>query len=456
MGAGMVEEQAKVQRTISARKGRVEEENRKEKELKKIEVKRKEAEADKKKELKAQVEAEMVAAQAKTVRDSQQKAWSACEETLQELAGKDRSALNEDELIGLGKEMKEARAMKEKIERETRQPLESRVGKSRQVVNGEILKTVEVIMGHKQEITVKGKAELETAVAKVNLLLRTTAVTMDRTAWVVTAKAGTGEFADESTWSVGRVAQDIDPLKVAWEVGRMLIQVFGHTEGMLNVWVEEGSAVRLIAPSVPMPVARDRKALAEKLRSENKDIKGGKRMPKAWGEARVTSFMFDAADAAEAAMLVKTGIMWDGKRRKVALFEKGGASQEGWKPVRQTLQRQQLGGCGGQEHRGQGHRGQGHRGTQGHQEIRCYRCSGWGHMRRDCTSGSAQDGSRTQIGRHAKKVDTEGFEEVHRGKVGGGRRMEEAGEDRRKRERAGESGVIGGVAEGPPRGPARL
>ncbi|RPB27053.1 hypothetical protein L211DRAFT_846604 [Terfezia boudieri ATCC MYA-4762] len=331
MGAGTVEDQAKVQRTISARKGRVEEEKRKEKELKKVEAKRKEAEADKKKERKAQEEAEKVAAQAKAVRDSQQKAWVACEEVLEELARKDRTALNDDELIGLGKKMKEARAMKERIERETRQPLEARVGKSRQVVNGEILKTVEVVMGHKQEITTKGKAELEAAVAKVNLLLRTTAVTEDRTAWVVMAKAGTGEFGDESTWSVCRVAQDIDPLKVAREVEIMLIQVFGRTGVILNVWVEEGVAVRLIVPSVPMPAARDRRALAEKLRGENKNIKGGKRMPKAWGEARVTGFTFDAADAAEATMLVKTGIMWDGKRRKVALFGQGEASQEAFR-----------------------------------------------------------------------------------------------------------------------------
>ncbi|RPB18350.1 hypothetical protein L211DRAFT_854208, partial [Terfezia boudieri ATCC MYA-4762] len=300
MGAGTVEEQAKVQRTINARKGRVEEEKRKEKEVKKIEARRREAEAERKEEFKAQEEAVRVAAQAKAVRDSQQKAWDACEGTLEELAKRNRSKLDEDELISLGQKMKEAKAMKERIEKETRQLLETRVGRSRQVVNGEILKTVEVVVGHKQNIDSKGKAELETAVAKVNLSLRTIGITADRTAWAVTAKAGTGEFADESIWSVSKVAQEMDPLKVAREVGRMLVQAFGRTEEMLNVWVGEGSSVKMIVPTAPMVAARDRKSLALKLREENKDMVGGKRMPKAWGGARVTGFTFDAADTTEA------------------------------------------------------------------------------------------------------------------------------------------------------------
>ncbi|KAF8433081.1 hypothetical protein BGX38DRAFT_1276338 [Terfezia claveryi] len=263
MGAGTVEEVAQVKKTISARKGRVEEEKRKEAEVKKIEAKKRAVEAENRRDQAAQKEAEKVAAQGKLVRESQRRAWVACEETLAVLARRDRSALGEDELIELGVKMKEAKAMKERIERETKQPLETKIGRSRQGIDA------------------KGKAELETAVGKVNMLLRTTGVTLDRTAWAVTARAGTGDFEDESYWSVGRVAQEIDPLKVAEEVGRMLVQAFGRSGEILNVWVEEGTAVRMITPAVPMTVARGRRGLAEKLREENKDMKGAKRMPKA-------------------------------------------------------------------------------------------------------------------------------------------------------------------------------
>ncbi|RPB21967.1 hypothetical protein L211DRAFT_850950 [Terfezia boudieri ATCC MYA-4762] len=129
------------------------------------------------------------------------------------------------------------------------------------------------------------------------------------------------DFEDQSYWLVGRVEQVVDPLKVAGEVGRMLVQVFGCSGEILNVWVEEGTTVRMIALVVPMTVARGRKALAEKLREENKDIRRAKRMPKAWGGAKVMGFIFDAADSTEVIRLVKTGIMWDGKRRKVVMFE---------------------------------------------------------------------------------------------------------------------------------------
>ncbi|RPB20336.1 hypothetical protein L211DRAFT_852448 [Terfezia boudieri ATCC MYA-4762] len=198
MGAGTVEEVAQVKKTISARKGRVEEERRKEAEVKKIEASKRAVEAENRREQAHLKEAEKVAAQRKLVRESQRRAWEACEETLAGLARKDKAALGEDELIELGVKIKEAKAMKERIERETKQPLEIKIGRSRQVVNGEILKTIEVAMGHMQAIDSKEKVELETAVGKVNMLLRRTGVILDHTVWVVMVRAGTGYFEDES------------------------------------------------------------------------------------------------------------------------------------------------------------------------------------------------------------------------------------------------------------------
>ncbi|KAF8442684.1 hypothetical protein BGX38DRAFT_1272170 [Terfezia claveryi] len=53
MGVGIMEEQARVKKTISARKGRADKEKRKEKELKRIEVKKKEVETEKLREVAA-------------------------------------------------------------------------------------------------------------------------------------------------------------------------------------------------------------------------------------------------------------------------------------------------------------------------------------------------------------------------------------------------------------------
>lgn len=172
----------------------MDEEERKKKELKKIEGKKKEEEAEKNRkeeaQKKAEKKAEMMAAQAKLVRRRQKMAWDACEEEWSELSRKERSPLSDEGLIELGEKMKKAKEMMGKIDKEFKEPLKPRVGKSRQVVNGKILKTVEVVMGYMWEIDGKGKSELEAAVAKINKRLGETGLTLGQTAWSVTAKAG--------------------------------------------------------------------------------------------------------------------------------------------------------------------------------------------------------------------------------------------------------------------------
>ncbi|RPB23546.1 hypothetical protein L211DRAFT_849808 [Terfezia boudieri ATCC MYA-4762] len=204
LGAGTLEQQAKVKRSLNARKGQVEEEKRKANELKKLDRRKKKAQAGLKKE-----------------------AWKAYEGELAELKGKDRSALLEKGLIGLEQQMKEAKEIMKKIEKGFGELLETKVGKLRQVINGEILKRVEVVMEHMQEMDAN---------------------------------------------------------------------------------------------------ARGWKALAEKLKKENKAWKRAKRMPKIWEGAKVLDFTFDAADTVEAASLVKSGIIWDSKRWKVTMFAYGGAA----------------------------------------------------------------------------------------------------------------------------------
>ncbi|KAF8418272.1 hypothetical protein EV426DRAFT_679732 [Tirmania nivea] len=278
MGAGTVEEQAKAKKTMNARQGKVDEEKRKGKELKKIDVRKKEVEAEKKREEKAQKEAEDIAVKAKS-------------------------------------KMKEAKKMQAKIEKETSQLVERKIGNKRQVVGGEVFKIVEVVMGHTRDIDEKGKVELEAAVGEVNKLLRKSTLTKNRKAWIVTMK-------------------DIEAIKVAREVGKLLVVVFEYKGDILNVWAEEGKSVKMIAPAVPsMIITRGRYTLAQKLREENNDLKGGKRMPKHWGGAKVTGFTFDVADVAEASKLIKQGLIWDRRMRKVAIFEQGRSGQEMSKTV---------------------------------------------------------------------------------------------------------------------------
>ncbi|KAF8426765.1 hypothetical protein EV426DRAFT_572650 [Tirmania nivea] len=91
-------------------------------------------------------------------------------------------------------------------------------------------------MAYMKNIDIKGKAELEVAVGKINKLLKESALTESRKAWTVIVKVG---------------------------------------------------------------IARGRNVLVKKLKEENKVLKGGKRMPRIWGEAKVTRFTFNVADTAE-------------------------------------------------------------------------------------------------------------------------------------------------------------
>ena len=113
---------------------------------------------------------------------------------------------------------------------------------------------------------------------------------------------------------------------VAGVLGRQLVGVIGRIGDLMNVWPEE-ETYKLLVPDALMVKPLVRKAIREKLREENKDIKNGKRYLKYWGQAKVTEFIFDVVGAAEAERLVKNGIKWEGKTRRVSVLKKG---EEGW------------------------------------------------------------------------------------------------------------------------------
>ncbi|RPB21375.1 hypothetical protein L211DRAFT_851551 [Terfezia boudieri ATCC MYA-4762] len=414
LGAGTPEQVAEAKRTINTRRGRVEEEKRKQEELRKVEKKRQEEEASRKQEELNKEEAIKLAVQAGKVKESQEKAREACEATIQDLAKKFRPGLNPDEMIALGQKMKEAEEMKKRIEKEAAAPVERLVGRSAQVIGTEVFKVVRVVMGHVQPLDTKGRTDLESAAGKVNNLLRVRGLTDKHGPWQVTAKAGQNELCDESTWEVRRVREEVDPAKVAGEVGTALMSVFGRTGDMLNVWVENLKSVKLMVPSAPMMIPKSRKELGEKIMQENKGLRTARRYPKLWSTAKVTGFTFDVADDQEAKRVINEGLMWEGKRRRVSYFDQvQGVSR----PTTGTSRTKAINGPGGsypQQLRGsypQQLQGTG-------STVRCHNCGGLGHIQKNCSSVSIA--TATKVSRKAglgvagaskkqRVVDEEGF-----------------------------------------------
>lgn len=66
-----------------------------------------------------------------------------------------------------------------------------------------------------------------------------------------------------------------------------------------------------------------KKTISQKLREENKEIKNRKRYLKYWGQSKVTGFIFDIVEAAEAERLVKKEIRWKEKTRRILVLRKG-------------------------------------------------------------------------------------------------------------------------------------
>ncbi|RPB23941.1 hypothetical protein L211DRAFT_849114 [Terfezia boudieri ATCC MYA-4762] len=146
--AGTAQQVAQAKRTLNAQKGKVEEEKWKMEEVKKVDRKRKEVDGRLKEEEKHKKEAEKLATQSRALKESQEWAKEACEASIRELVSQDKSRMNAHELIEVGQKLREAEEMKKKIEEELASPLEKTVGKTRQVVAGEVFKMVRIVMEH--------------------------------------------------------------------------------------------------------------------------------------------------------------------------------------------------------------------------------------------------------------------------------------------------------------------
>lgn len=58
---------------------------------------------------------------------------------------------------------------------------------------------------------------------------------------------------------------------------------------------------------------------------------------KYWGQAKVTGFIFDVIGAAEAERLLKNGIKWEGKTRKVSVWRKGETGKQNTSSLKKML-----------------------------------------------------------------------------------------------------------------------
>ena len=147
----------------------------------------------------------------------------------------------------------------------------------------------------------------------------------------------------------------------------------------MNVWPEEDT-YKLLVPDAPMAKPLGRKAISQKLREENRDIKNGKRFPKYWGQANVTGFIFDVIGAAEAEGLVKNGIKWEEKTTRVSVWSKGEAGKQKMSSLKKTLvqtkKKEEVNKRGFQPKKAP------------YSFVICYNCGGKGHTMKSCTSAS--------------------------------------------------------------------
>lgn len=97
--------------------------------------------------------------------------------------------------------------------------------------------------------------------------------------WKVKAIAGSEDRNDESFWEVSRVPKEISASVVMGVLGRQLVLVIEKTRDLINIWPEE-ETFKMLVPDAPIVRLLGRKAIEQKLREENKDIKNRKRFLK--------------------------------------------------------------------------------------------------------------------------------------------------------------------------------
>ena len=176
-------------------------------------------------------------------------AWKRVNNTVEELTTKAKQAVTPAEIVLVGETLKEAMAVKDKLEAEEKVVPEYKVGEKRVVVGNRVLKVAKIILAHMQPIDGRGKAEVEDGVNKVNALLREKAITNNTIPWHTTVEIGKGTQDDESRWTIGKIGEDCTKQEVLTTMTECLTAVFGVKGDMLNAWMADEKTVRMLMPA---------------------------------------------------------------------------------------------------------------------------------------------------------------------------------------------------------------
>lgn len=120
---------------------------------------------------------------------------------------------------------------------------------------------------------------------------------------------GIGEQNDESLWEVSRVSEETPAPVVAEVLGKQLVAVIEKTVDVMNMWLKE-EIYKMVASDALIIKPLSRKAISQKLKEGNQEMKNGKRYLKYWGQAKMTGFIFDVVGTKEVERLVKNEIKW--------------------------------------------------------------------------------------------------------------------------------------------------
>ncbi|KAF8428694.1 hypothetical protein EV426DRAFT_711367 [Tirmania nivea] len=400
-GVGTPEECGRARKLQARRQAQVAEANRAAAEVKRISEKEKEDRALKKKEEEAKELARKAVEQVERPEEREEEV---------------KAAADPEVVADMAKRFQEAKSQIEKIEKRRATENEVSVGKGLVVIDKKVHRTVTVMVAHKSEIIGVKKASLQAGAVKVASLLREVAQTEGRTAWSASVCVDAAKGKKESRWEIGRVPEEVSDKGVLGRVVPQLVAVFGASDDFEQAWVKRDSTVTLVAADAPMGGEESGKALDILLREENVGVKWGDRYPRVhecWNKS--LGVVFEVENSEEAKKVIKKGIVWRGKNRKVA-YGSGAEAQKGEQQKDSTPKGYAppvgprgngIGGKAGLTGKGKSvspptgpRKGQSMNGRPvgnwrregfsrpyiGWSNVRCFGCGGAGHMVNSCTS----------------------------------------------------------------------
>ncbi|KAF8424383.1 hypothetical protein EV426DRAFT_712215 [Tirmania nivea] len=413
-GIGSPEECEKARKLQARRQAQVVEARRAAMEVKKISAKEKEEKESKKGFEEAKLAAERAIQQVESLEEKEDAVRCAAVEEIEKYEAMDKNVAEPKRVAEAARRYEEAQKQIEKIEERRKLNPEVHVGKGLVVIGKKVHRTVTVVMAHQEKLVGVRRSNLQQGVVEVNKLLREAAHSEGRGAWTATASVSAGGEEKESAWDIGRVPEEVSVRGVLGRVVPQLVAFFGAQDDFVQAWIKRENTIRLVAVDAPMDGDKSGKELDVLLREENVGVKWGDRYPSHYGcWNKKLGVVFEVEDSQEAMRIVKKGIMWKNKLRKVSYVKDGKVETIGRKEVKtekgqgkavphstprvtsvsgipppmdpkswQAVSRGR--GTGGRT--GNGASGGFGRPYVGWSNVRCFGCGGAGHIQRSCTS----------------------------------------------------------------------